>query len=103
MVMETGTVAPAVSATESLSKLALAAAALQLTFPVGSHVQLWGKWATPRATIPLKVLLAVTFKWYVTEPPGATVWLSSAAVMVKVGLILGSALGTPGAGQNVMI
>ena len=63
MVMETGTVAPPVSVTEGLSKLALAAAALQLTFPVVSQVQLWGIWAAPKATVPLKVLLAVTFRW----------------------------------------
>jgi hypothetical protein len=66
-------------------------------------VQLWGKWETPRATVPLKVLLAATFKWYVTDPPGTTVWLLSIAVIVKVGLVFGSALGTLEVGQKVMI
>ena len=62
MVMATGTVEPGVRATEGRSKVAFAAAALQLGFPVPSQVQLWGIWAAPRVTVPLKALFAVTFK-----------------------------------------
>ncbi len=61
--MATGTVVPGVSATDGLSKVALAAAVLQLAFPVASQVQLCGRWAAPRVTVPLKALLAVMFKW----------------------------------------
>ena len=56
-----------------------------------------------RFTVPVNVLLAVTFRSQVTELPGVTVWPSLVAVMVKVGVTVGSALGTVEAGQNVTI
>ena len=101
IVSVTGTVAPGVSATDVVLKVAEEAAVVQLAAPPAAQVQLCGKWAALRRTVPLKMLLAATFRWYVTEFPGATVWPSSLAVMVKVGFVFGFELGTLGSGQKV--
>ncbi len=99
MVTDTGATAFGVSETDVVLNVAVDAT-LQLDEPP-DHVQLDGRSWMLRATVPVKVLLAVTLKLYVTELPGVTVWPSLAAVMVKVGVTVGSALGTVEAGQNV--
>jgi hypothetical protein len=73
IVRVTGTDVPGVSVTDVVLKVAEEAAAEQLAAPPAAHVQLCGMWAALSFTVPLKVLLAWTFRWYVTEAPGATV------------------------------
>ncbi len=63
IVSVTGAVAPGVSATDVVLKVADDAAVVQLAAPPAAQVQLCGMWAAPRFTVPLKVLLAVTLRW----------------------------------------
>jgi hypothetical protein len=98
----TGTVTPGVKLTLDVLKEAEDPLLLHDTLPAVIQVQLPGRCAVESLTVPVNVLLAVTFKLYVTEPPTVTVWLGSCEVIVKVGTVAGSELGTVLAGQNVI-
>src|SRR6266852_4553614 len=97
MVSVTGTTAFGVSETDVVLNVAVEAT-LQLDeyLPAegDNHVQLDGKSFMLRATAPVNVLLAMTFRLYVTELPGVTVWPSLVAVIRKLGETVGSSLGT---------
>ena len=98
----TGTVAPGVKLTLDALNEAEDPLLLQDTLPTVVQVQLPGRCAAESLTVPVNVLLEVTFRWYTTEPPGVTVWLVSCEVIVKVGTVAESELGTVFAGQNVI-
>jgi hypothetical protein len=98
----TGTVTPGVKLTLDALKEAEDPLLLQDTLPTVVQVQLPSRCAAESLTVPVNVLLAVTLRLYATEPPGVTVWLGSCEVIVKVGTVAGSELGTVFAGQNVI-
>jgi len=102
IVRVTGIVTPGVRLTVEVLREAEEPLLLQETWPAVVQVQLPGKCAADSLTVPVNVLLPVTFRLYVTGLPGLTVRLCCCEVMVKVGTAAGFELGTVFAGQNVI-